>query len=123
MNNSYNDINNRNDRLTVLLTNNNNNNNSRLNINDMDEINMDTSIDALAPITTRPVTRSLTARLLQNDTKFQKPLMQTCQRLLTNEKPCNIIKILEKSSFTGKMPRCIGNVSNFFFFFFSLFNI
>ena len=59
----------------------------------------------------RILTRSL-AKLQQQqlDSKNHRTPAVTYQKIMTREKPCNIINILESSRLTGRMPRLISDV-------------
>ena len=66
----------------------------------------------------RILTRSL-AKLHQQqlDFKNHRTPAVTYQKIMTKEKPYNIINILESSRLTGRMPRLISDVITFFIFF------
>jgi Ca2+-dependent lipid-binding protein len=67
----------------------------------------------------RILTRSLTKLHQQQlDSKTHKLPPVTYQKIMTKEKPCNIINILESSRLTGRMPRLISDVISFIFCFF-----
>ena len=88
--------------------------NNTANMQTIDE--MEISSTTNTTLNLRPITRSLAKlqhqHLIDTNKTQQKPLQATYQRILTNEKPCNIINILDNSRLKANMPRIIGNVSS-----------
>lgn len=95
-------------------------------LNTMPSDEPDESLPSSNGTSARILTRSL-AKLQQQqiDNKIQKQPAVTYQKILTKEKSCNIINILEKSRFSGHMPRLIADVIYFIFkkFFFNNFHV
>jgi hypothetical protein len=75
------------------------------------------SLESMDTSTSYPTTQSSNELFVETHNNFQNRINETSksiQKILINEKKCNIIKIIEDSKMTGKAPKNFSNVNHFF---------